>query len=180
MTTFVVTNNGNTVFTGTGSLTVKADGAVVYEHADAPPGSFPYESRTLPPPGSTGKASIQGNLVQGTTYAFALPLGKGGTISVSPEGSPPLMGTNASWEVAITQAPGDWATAKTMDATTNPKDGSINTPYYAAQGGESGGMGWTLNGALPAITKEQWYFNLRITSVTTPTSNAIYVQPALT
>ncbi len=137
------------------------------------------EMRPLP---TAGVATIEENLVQGTTYAFALPLGKGGLISVTPEGGPPLMGTGAGWEVSLTTTPGDWATAKAMDATENPKDHTWNRPYYAAQGGESGGLGWTFNGALPAINSAQWYFNLRIT---TPTAagqapwNAIYVNRAL-
>ncbi len=152
--------------------------ATVNNCTSAPPGGV--EMRTLPPAGATGQAAIETNLVQNTTYAFALPLGKGGSISVTPEGGPPLMGTNAGWEVSITTTPGDWATAKTMGATENPKDHTWNTPYYAKQGGESGGLGWTFNGALPSINSAQWYFNLRIITPTVPNSNAIYVQPALT
>ncbi len=151
-----------------------------------PPNPTPIpgvEMRTLPPNGATGKASIQGDLVQGTTYAFALPLGQGGLISVSPEGAAPLMGTNANWEVSLTTVPGDWATAKTMGAYENPKNHTMVTPYYAAQSGQSGGMNWTLGTPVTPqvqITGAQWYFNLRITSATAPNSNAIYVQPALT
>jgi hypothetical protein len=132
---------------------------------------------TLPTGGSTGAASIFA-VIQGTTYAFAIPAS--GQISVTPEGGPPLMGTGANWEVSISQAPGDWATAKTMGATSNPKDGTTNTPYYAQQGGQSGGLRWVTGAPgtdplTPTVPAAGWYFNLRVTNM----SGSIYVQPPL-
>ena len=147
-----------------------------------PPTNFPYESRPMPPNGATGAASIVGNLVQGVTYAFVLN-GTPGQVSISPEGGPPLMGPGANWEVGLTKVPGDWDTAKTMGRTQNPKDGTWNTPYYAAQGGESGGLSWVSvsdSSGRPVVPKgETWYLDLRITTPTSPNSNAIYVRPPL-
>ena len=131
---------------------------------------------TLPAAGSTGSASIFA-VLQGVTYAFALR-DASGQISVSPEGGPPLMGTNAFWEVSLTQVPGDWATAKTLGATTNSKDGSVSTPYYASQGGQTGGMAYTSTNdgtGRTVISTGHWYFNLRVTNM----SGSIYVQPSL-
>lgn len=138
------------------------------------------EFRTLPQSGSN---VIQTDLNQGVTYAYQIPAS--GLTSLSPEGAPPLMGTGANWEVSISKQPGDWAAAKEMGKTTNPKDGSVNTPYYASQGGQSGGLKWSVGDPTsidwaanplhgPVVpTNEKWYLNLRITTPTKPDSNAI-------
>jgi hypothetical protein len=136
---------------------------------------------TTAPPGVVMKAFPANNLIgsgsyfygdKGVTYAMPLPTTPNGRASVylSPEGPPPLIGTNGHWELSLSKVPGDWTTAKT---STVPGWGGVATyPYYDNQGGQSGGVTWIpfvgTGGytGLPYIPPgEQWYLNLRFTDI---------------
>ncbi len=131
----------------------------------------------LPTPGSSGPSIEQHGLVQGTTYAFPLPVGQAGTVDVNSEGGAPFLGGDGNWVSYLSKKAGDEATAKAMGATTNPKDGSVNTPYWA----DRGSLGWSVGGPLPSIDKDQWYFNIRIVSPTVPGKcDTLYVQMPIT